>query len=313
MEENSNGKEDRQFYGLTPSFLLDSFSSPFEVFGHAPQISALLWLTVFRHCFVLGLMQFRLKIRIAAWLVFSLLAGGWLAISHARKGPVVDGLTLDQWLNFAAYFEDGRYESVDSAEFRNAVRQFGTNAIPRLISRLYTRELPGIQMAYQVLGKDLFLRLGFGRSMIERERALLGFSALGSLATNAIPELLQPPRNGRFTARVFDSIGTSAFPHLVEQIRTGDSQVKSYAMSALEVRAFDFQRDEVVAVWMECLTDSSPSIRLYAARLIGNTRPMRAQKAIPALQAAINDRDAEVVAEAKAALTKLVSTAGYTL
>jgi hypothetical protein len=257
-------------------------------------------------------MGLRLKIRIAAWLVFFLLVAGWLVMSRARKGPVVDGLTLDQWLDTSASVEDGQYQSVDSSEFRSAVRQFGTNAIPRLIRRFYARELPGMQTTYRVLGKNLFFRLGFGRCFLERERALLGFSALGSLATNAIPELLRPPRGCHFTSRVFDSIGTSAFPYLVEQIRTGDLQVMSYAMSALEVRAFDFQREEVVAVWTECLTNSSPSIRLHAARLIGNTRAVRAQKAVPALQAAISDRDPEVVAGAKAALAKLVITAGYT-
>jgi hypothetical protein len=123
-----------------------------------PQISALLWLTVFRHCFVLGLMRFRLKIRIAAWLVFSLLATGWLVISHVRKGRVVDGLTLDQWLNVAAYFEDGRFETMDSAEFRKAARQFGTNSNGRQDRQCYGLSPFSIRLADRINNSRKFTK-----------------------------------------------------------------------------------------------------------------------------------------------------------
>ena len=76
-------------------------------------------------------------------------------------------------------------------------------------------------------------------------------------------------------------------------------------MSALESPQFDFKREEIVAIWIERLADPSPSIRLHATRLLGNTRPIRAQAAIEPLQKLANDPDPEVALAVSNALSTL--------
>ena len=128
--------------------------------------------------------------------------------------------------------------------------------------------------------------------------------ALGSLATNAIPQILAMAPNYH-TRGALSAMGTASLPTLRDAAAHGSDQVKVHAMSALESPQFDFRREEIVAIWIERLADPSPSIRLYAARLLGNTRPIRAQAAIEPLQKLNSDPDPEVALAVKTALTIL--------
>lgn len=237
------------------------------------------------------------------------LLGAWLVYSTLHRGPVVDGLTLDQWLAHSFYYEDGAYRGYASEDFNRAIQEMGTNAIPRLLSKLRTKELPGAPLIMNLVGAKSYSEpisnaLGLNRAAIQRQRAVYGFKALGALGTNAIPALLELPW-GFFMMEVFDGMGTAALPHLLEPIRTGRMEVKLRAMGALEAKIYDIKREEIVAIWSERLQDEDRSVRLYAARLIGNAKPARAQAALPALQIAAKDPIAEVAEAAQEAIGKL--------
>ena len=234
----------------------------------------------------------------------------WIWAWRSGQGPVVDGLTLDQWLELSFQYEDGAYQNNGGQEFNRAIANLGTNAIPHLIKRLRTRDVPWSPLARRVLGTKITpavaSTLRLNRGWVERRRAVNGFRALGSVAIDAIPDLLASyPRAPFEVCEVFDSMGSSTLPQLEQHIRNGEVETKIAAMSALSTRAFDYKREETVAIWVECLTNEAPRIRRFAATLLGNTRPIRAQAAIPRLQAAVHDSDQEVALAAQGALKKL--------
>ena len=240
------------------------------------------------------------------------LTAGWILISRWNAGPVVDGLTLDQWLATSFDYEDGRYQGGTTEEFNRALHKFGTNAIPHLLAKLQTRQFPGTQHILNWLGSSpnrlaLAHQLRLDYSILQRQRAVHGFYALGSLATNAIPQILQMPPSYH-TMGALSAMGNAALPALRDATTYGPDQVKSTAMSALESPQFEFKKEEVVAIWIERLADPSPSIRLHAARLIGNSKPIRTQAAIKPLEKIINDPDPEVAAAVQTALSKIKTT-----
>lgn len=237
-----------------------------------------------------------------------MLLGGWLVFSSLQRGPVADGLTLDQWLAFSFSYEDGSYKSFMSEDFNRAIQKMGTNAIPRLMSKLTTKEMPGSRAIMKIVGAKSYSEpmahlLGLDRAVIERQRAVNGFKALGPAGTNAIPALLELPW-GFFSAEIFEAMGAAPLPFLKEAIATGRMEVKLRAMGALEGQAYDPKREEIVAIWAERLRDENPSVRLYAARLIGNAKPARAQAVIPALEMAAKGSD-EAATAAREALARL--------
>jgi len=251
----------------------------------------------------------RSRFRIALLLIAFCLCAGWILYSRWAAGPTIDGLTLDQWLETSFDFEDGRDTGGTTTEFNSALQEFGTNAIPHLVAKLRTREFPVTKRLLAWIGPRPngvafahTLRLDY--SILQRQRAVHGFMALGSLATNAIPEILAMPPTYQ-TMGAVAGIGPAGLPALRHIAAYGTDHLKSNAMSALESSQYDFKREEIVAIWIERLTDPSPSIRLHAARLIGKTRPIRAQSAISPLQKLINDPDPEVAAAAKVALGNL--------
>lgn len=222
---------------------------------------------------------------------------------------MVDGLTLDQWLATSFDHEDGTFRSTITPEFNHALQKFGTNALPRLLSRLQTRRLPGERViakwAAATPNPQAFATaVGLNRWYIEGQRGINGLQALGSLATNAIPEILAMEPS-LFTMRALADMGYSAIPILHDATRNGSDQIKSHAMSAFESSDFDFSREKIVEIWVERLTDPSPSIRLHAARLLGKTKPVRAQAAIEPLRKLANDPNPEVAAAASNALSTL--------
>jgi hypothetical protein len=237
------------------------------------------------------------------------LTAGWILFSRWNAGPAVDGLTLDQWLESSFDFEDGVYSGRITVEFNAALQKLGTNAIPHLLAKLQTREFPLTLRLRQWIGatrdqQTLAHKLRLNYSILQRQRAVHGFMALGSLATNAIPQILSMPPNYH-TRGALAGIGPAGLPILRDAAAHGSDQIKSHAMSALESRQFDFKREEIVAIWIERLADPSPSIRLHAARLLGNTRPIRAQAAIEPLQKLANDPNPDVALAVKGALGNL--------
>jgi hypothetical protein len=71
-----------------------------------------------------------------------------------------------------------------------AIKQIGTNAIPRLLQLLRSHD-SGLKLrCMDLLAKQGFIHWGPTRAEEKRRRAFLGFEALGPEAAPAIPELL---------------------------------------------------------------------------------------------------------------------------
>lgn len=222
---------------------------------------------------------------------------------------MVDGLTLDQWLATTFTFENRIAHESITPEFNHALQKLGTNALPHLLSKLQIRRLPRERMIAKWIAatpnpQGVANLVGLNRWYIEGQRAVYGFRALGSLATNSLPEILAMPPTG-FTMHAIAAMGNAALPILHAATQNGPDQVKSNAMSALESSEYDFKREQIVEIWIECLADPSPSIRLHAIRLLSQAKPIRAQAAIKPLEDLSNEPDPEVASAATSALVAL--------
>jgi hypothetical protein len=234
--------------------------------------------------------------------------------SWRHHGPISHGKYLSEWLEEAFYTDERGFVGGAGNEFKAALQEIGTNAIPELMRRVRAHDnlrRPNslAKIILRVPGKklehSLQIHLGIFEGYLDQRRAIYGFRALGVLATNAIPLLVEVSDSTSAAVETLGAIGPVAFPALRHYAREGSKPAKLNAMMALAQPSFDFKRDETVDVWIDCLTDPDPYIRTTAAMLIGSASPIRAQQAIPHLKQAANDSDTNVAAAAKSAIGKI--------
>src|SRR5688572_4131265 len=104
--------------------------------------------------------------------------------------PAHGGKKLSAWLDeLSAMTFSG--ECNPHTRPAQAVRAIGTNAIPRLLHELRTRQGGALrQRLNQLLGRQRFIKFRFEDSRTRLRRAVMGFAALGPIAESAIPSLL---------------------------------------------------------------------------------------------------------------------------
>jgi hypothetical protein len=222
---------------------------------------------------------------------------------------------------------DGRL-TTDPSRFdrdREAIRSIGDKALPIILRRM---ELPdqtrterirmfisaklGIfqEPGYADMGVRSRKRSGYFR----REVALHAFSALGTTAVGATPDLLKllehnQPVTRCCAIRALTTLGTNAslaVPALLSSL-TNDPNAAVRSDAAVALTYIQPATDVSLAALITGLSDPNSFTRSRCARAIGKLGP-RAQRGIPALTNLLSDPEERVRKAAREALKELEPT-----
>jgi HEAT repeat protein len=174
------------------------------------------------------------------------------------------------------------------------------------------------------IGLVLYLLFGRGPSVATLAADLVGpdphkrhvaarqLSKVGLEAREALPELTQalddPDKRVRHAvAKTMSELGIEATPavtRLIGRLGETEADTRYYIVKALS--KIDLDKEHVAAIpgLVLLLKDENPKTRYYAAKCLKDIGP-HAKSALPALQAAANDPDAETREQIAAALQKV--------
>jgi HEAT repeat protein len=228
------------------------------------------------------------------------------------------------------------------AQVQHAIRQMGTDALPRLIELLHKRPFVAKQKIYSFLNDKVGLDLS-DDFLAWQVRSVQALQALGPTAKPALSELtrlLHDPKNSILAADVLPYLGPDAVPALIGALSSTNSSIRysgawgiSYSGSngepaiqllverlsddseATEVRMRSIlalgkigkQPDKVIPVLVTLLSHTNRGFSVRAARSIG-LFATNATSAIPALLQAVNHEDENIVRAARSALTNIDPT-----
>lgn len=177
-------------------------------------------------------MRKRAKIAFAV-LLFAILAGTIVAILH-RPEPVYRGQTLSYWLQ--QYNELGDVVRVGPAD--DAIRAFGTNSLPYLLSDLQRSESATERMISRFCSRHPWYKLPFYCEDHYSGPALMAFKTLRSEASPILPELANLLENNRTTekaAQAFFLVGPASIPTLEEVCRHTNVAIRVQAAVLIAV------------------------------------------------------------------------------
>jgi hypothetical protein len=153
--------------------------------------------------------------------------------------PVYQGKRLSVWL-------ENLYKATTSAisdhRAEHAIRQIGTNALPMLIARLRARDTPLKQMVMKWAQKQKLVHFHFKSAFQRRQEAILGYDALGPLASVQVFSLSgiltndPSPDVRQVAAEALGSIGPEArlaAPALFRAAKDKSDRVRNNALGAL--------------------------------------------------------------------------------
>jgi HEAT repeat protein len=226
----------------------------------------------------------------------------WLGYRQFTPDPVYQGKRLHVWLEPqpSPWFNKFGLVASLSPEAREAVRQIGTNAIPRLLAMLRTQDSSLEPRLVALAQKQHYLKFTYVDAAHQHAQAALAFEVLGASASNAVPALLQIFENdtsvittqshwtsSRAALSSLGAIGPaaeSAVPSLVRHTADTDSMIRTYACMALgKIHA---QPELAVPALVLCLDDPGSRYQaLFALEQFGTD----AKAAVPTLVRMLRD------------------------
>jgi HEAT repeat protein len=235
------------------------------------------------HTFHAAAMNKRVKIALSVLLVALLSVTVW-QILRAREpmipDPVCQGKPLREWLNNLD--PQTRELSASAAE---ALRQMGTNAVPRLLKEAAAHDsiVKGLMM--HLLRQQSLLKLRFETSSDHQAKGLRGFHALGTTGAVALAQGLTNSNKWIRHGCVGQWEMVKEYPEILFQplmncLKDSEPMVRARSANALGV--VGQQPDRVVPALMELLDDPDDWVRSMAAlglSLFGD----RAKLALPTL------------------------------
>jgi hypothetical protein len=234
----------------------------------------------------------RKRVHFALAVLLVILAGGSTWQGLREREPVYQGKRLSFWLE-SVYKAVGNQDGVDRAE--QAIRHIGTNALPALIEGLHARYTPLKQTMVEWVQKQKLVHFSFKSAYQRRFEAILGYEALGPLASAQVPSLMDTLTNDpspdvrQDAAQALAAIGpearlaASALFHAAKDTNNG---VRNRAFIALgRIRP---DPHLTVPVLVAGLDDPNPTARGNAAIALGRYGP-EARQAIPALIRMLSD------------------------
>jgi hypothetical protein len=229
------------------------------------------------------------RILLAALLVALLCGFGWWLLRPNE--PSYKGKSLSAWLN--AYGYDGIGSGSRDAD--KAVRQVGTNAIPPLLQMLRASDSPLIARCIELLDRQNLVSFRITPAPEKNFEAYNAFQALGPLASNAVPGLIEiyganiSQSSQALAAGSLGEIGPPAkpaIPALLKGLKTTNDLVRLYTVAALN--GIHSEPESVVPELVRLLRDSDAEVRMLAAAALGNFGT-NAESAVPDLIVMLND------------------------
>lgn len=193
--------------------------------------------------------------------------------------PAYEGKRLSVWLDDQRMV-DGRIEL--SEQSIRAVQAISTNAIPHLLNMLRCSDSKAKLWVVQRLWRYSVVREHVPLAGAKRQRAILGFRALGLNASSAIPELVNlvlnsPDDTGAINA--LTSSGEDAIESFAEAVSSPDPEVRKRAVFALG--CLRQAPDVALPALGKALSDSDAEVRAVAVGALGpyqeRARPMISQ------------------------------------
>jgi len=169
------------------------------------------------------------------------------------------GRLLDSWLD---EWVTNQWRG-NSFEYRKVIAAIGTNAIPFVLRRLER--------------DDSFLKNKYREVWPKLPGLVKKF--LPMRTPNSIDDFF----TASMAARAFESCGTNAVPLLVPKLKDGNPAVREACITSLSsLVSSSMNNNEIISMFLPCLDDSDPMVRINAGSIIGQLGPA-ASNAIPAL------------------------------
>jgi hypothetical protein len=148
---------------------------------------------------------------------------GLLFCSLRPTEPEYEGKSLTTWLR--SYEPDGEEMP---AQVQHAIRQMGTNALPRLLEVLQRQPFVAKQRIYDFLNDKVGLDIS-DDVLVWQVRSVQALQALGPIAKPALPELtrlLHDPENSIMAAEILPYLGADAVPSLIGALSSTNSSIR---------------------------------------------------------------------------------------
>ena len=213
----------------------------------------------------------------------------WSAVEAYNPEPCYRSRPLSYWLG-----EYGIYWPVDlqwrEDEAAEAIRAIGTNAIPRYLQMLRSKDT-ALKLEFITLAqKQHLVEIPYTPDHTQHQEAADGFGLLGADASNAVPALIEIYEKGisrdsqHYTVFSLGAIGPAAaraVPVLLREAKEGDSAARLWAVGALG--RLHAEPDLVVPALIALSQDSDNNMKVVAIRALGDIGT-GAKSAIPQLK-----------------------------
>jgi len=238
---------------------------------------------------------------------FLLLAGASLALAlrHREAEPVWHGRSLSSWVDDLA--RGSSKEVREPAE--EAIRSIGSNALPRLVRMLRSRDTVWDRAVLALNRKQKRVHFSVLPAREQRVQAALAFEALGPIARPAIAELkkmLVHDRQPAFTADALSAIGPESVSVLLEAL----PEVAPANRPALYAAAtkWPLRQEEIIDALLRSIKSANEEERRTAAEYLGRFRRSPG-RSVTALVSALGDPEFEVRKQALASLVEFGTNA----
>ncbi|HEX3797316.1 MAG TPA: HEAT repeat domain-containing protein [Verrucomicrobiae bacterium] len=211
---------------------------------------------------------------IAALVLFSGVA--WLIERSNEK--IYKGKPLSEWLAGMDYGQPPLVRSNATI----AIRELGTNILPRLLSDL-DRPRHRLREGMANLGNDLLGKMYINQNRFRfvtfndrSHRAVQAFWVLGPAGESAAPELMRLSVENPFCLDTFQYMGPGVIPALAKALTDTNQWVRYHA--AVVVGSFGPKASEVVPILLINLAETNPTVRREMTNALMKIDPIAAAK-----------------------------------
>lgn len=223
------------------------------------------------------------RLATAALLLFGIAFAVVSTMRPDEREPELNGVPLSHFLDKQTY---GELRTERDA--RESIRDFGTNAVPYLVSILEARESRFRIAMRRALARQSVISITLPPLFVQQRQAALACAELGPLASGAsaaLTRLVDDPVLCRHALSALAMIGPRNFPVLTNALASTNGEARAEAAGVLRYMT---PREAPVEVLLRALDDSHPETRSNAAGSLAFLR-CRLDGVVPALIHRLND------------------------
>lgn len=223
------------------------------------------------------------RLATAALLLFGIAFAVVSTLRPDEREPELNGVPLSHFLDKQTY---GELRTERDA--RESIRDFGTNAVPYLVSILEARESRFRIAMRRALARQSVISITLPPLFVQQRQAALACAELGPLASGAsaaLTRLVDDPVLCRHALSALAMIGPRNFPVLTNALASTNGEARAEAAGVLRYMT---PREAPVDVLLRALDDSHPETRSNAAGSLAFLR-CRLDGVVPALIHRLND------------------------